>query len=425
MIYYKNSIKPGGGISAHAALAVCTLLFTVNFMDRSVMSAVLEPMKRDLGLSDAQAGLVQTLFFISLAFLSTPVAYLVDRWSRKKSIGLMALAWSLFTYGTGVARSFTALLAMRIFVATGEAGFSSGSIALITASYPERMRARVVALFNMGLPLGSALGVMLGGYISAHHGGWRAPFYLFAFPGVALGLAAFFLKDYATAPENTGAGRPGGFIKSARELFSIPSLRWNYFGYAMMNAFVTMIFAWLPSLIIRISGIGEDKAGLLMAMVLGGCLLGTMSGGVVADLWQRRNPQARMLLPAAAALLSLAIMMLALYLFNLGMTGVTLALLVAVGFVCTLGIPAQQAVTQDVVPTRLKGLSFGMLMFMMYFGGGWSPLLVGAISDGSGSGVGGLMTGFISITVVTLLLSSWCYFRGSRFYPGDAAKFRE
>ncbi len=420
----KNNGSPEGhgGFSAHVALVVCTLLFTINFMDRSVISAVLEPMKKDLGLSDAQSGLVQTLFFISLALLSTPVAYAVDRWSRKKSIGLMALLWSGFTYGTGIARSFASLLLMRIFVATGEAGFSSGSIALLTASYPDRLRARVVGIFNIGLPLGSALGVITGGYLSAHHGGWRTPFYFFAIPGIALGIAAFFLKDYANDARVPETGKEGGFFSSARELFTIRSLRWNYFGYALMNAFVTMVFAWLPALIIRVSGIGEDKAGLLMAMVLGGSILGTISGGFIADFWHEKNPRARMLFPAAAMAMSLAIMMSALYIFNLGMTTITLVLLVLVGFVSTLGIPAQQAVTQDVVPTRLKGLSFGMLMFMMYFGGGWSPFIVGIVSDRTGGGAGGLVTGFICITIVTLLVSGWCFYRGSRYYPDDAAR---
>ncbi len=418
----ENSDQLEGGRSAHFSLIVCTILFTINFMDRSVLSAVMEPMKLDLGLTDSQAGMLQTGFFISLAIMSTPVAFLVDRWSRKKSIGLMALLWSGFTYMTGIGRNFLQIFMARVSVAVGEAGFSSGSVALLTASYQASLRGRIMGIFNLGIPIGSALGVVLGGYLSAHHGGWRTPFYLFAIPGALLGILAFFMKDYKTEKSGNSSDT-SGFFQNIRELFRIPTLRWNYFGYAMMNAFVTAVFAWFPALMIRVSGIGEDKAGGLMALVLAGTFIGTLSGGFIADALFKKNPHSRLLLPGTATLVSLLVMMAALFLFSLKMMVVTLLLLIIVGGVSTIGIPAQQAVTQEVVRPGLKGMSFGLLMFMMYFGGGWSPLIIGTISDSFGSGSRGLVIGFAIVTTVTLLLSSLCFFRGARYYIQDAEKY--
>jgi len=388
-------------------------------MDRSVLSVVLEPMKKDLGLSDTQAGLLQTAFFISLALLSTPVAYLVDRWSRKKAIGIMALLWSGFTFLTGIGRSFLHVATARVAVSVGEAGFSSGSIALITASYPKELRGRIIGIFNLGLPIGSALGVIIGGYLSANFGGWRTPFYIFAIPGVLFGLTAFFLKDYKTETNSGSTIKHNGFLKSARSLFAIPSLRWTYFGYAMLNASFTTLFAWFPALIIRISGVAEDKAGSLMALVLIGTAIGTISGGFLVDGWQRRNNQARMQLPAIATLIAALTMIAALYLFTLKMMVLTFVLMIFLGAICCLGIPALQSVTQDVVSPNLKGMSFGLLMFMMYFGGGWSPVVVGMISDYLGGDSQGLLIGFASICISTLALSSICFYRGSRYYPQD------
>jgi len=411
-----------GKLPAHVSLAVCTLLFTINFMDRSVLSAVMEPMKADLGLSDTQAGFLQTAFFISLALMSAPVAYMVDRWSRKKSIGIMALAWSGATYLTGLGRSLTHVLTARIMVAVGEAGFSSGSIALITASYPQRLRGRVIGIFNLGLPIGSALGVIIGGYLSANHGGWRTPFYFFAIPGVILGVSAFLLKDYKNRPVQGGDAAQGGFFNSAKTLFAIPSLRWDYFGTAMLNACFTCLFAWFPSLIIRISGVAEDKAGNLMALVLVGTAIGTFGGGFLADIWQHRNKRGMMLLPAFSTLLAAVSMILALYLFSLRMVELTFLMIVFLGAVCCLVIPAAHSITQDVAPPHLKGMSFGLLMFMMYFGGGWSPVIVGAISDMLGGVSRGLLIGFASVSITTLIISCFCYYRGSFHYSRDAAQ---
>ena len=187
-----------GGWSAHYILIICSLLYMVNYMDRQVLSAVLEPMKIDLGLSDTQAGSLQTIFLLSIAFFSLPVAYLVDRWSRRKAVALMAIFWSAFTYITGLGRNFIGVLIPRALVGVGESGFSAGGTAMLTAVYPPESRGKVMGVFNLVIPVGAALGVILGGYLSKNHGGWRTPFFVFAIPGIILGILAFFMRDYKT-----------------------------------------------------------------------------------------------------------------------------------------------------------------------------------------------------------------------------------
>ena len=110
--------KTGGG-RAHFVLIVCTLLYIINYMDRQVFSVILQPMKIDLGLTDAQCGLASTILIFGMAFFSFPIAYLIDRWSRRKAIGLMAILWSIATFTTGLAKNFTGVLSPRFFVGLG------------------------------------------------------------------------------------------------------------------------------------------------------------------------------------------------------------------------------------------------------------------------------------------------------------------
>src|SRR5512135_2905725 len=154
-----------GGRGAHYVLIVCSLLYMVNYMDRWVLAAVLQPMKVALGLTDTQAGSLQTVFFLSMAAFSIPVAHLVDRWSRRKAVAVMAIIWSVFTFLTGLGRSYLTVLLPRMVVGVGEAAFAAGSTAWITGVYPPAARGRVMGAFLLIAPLGAMAGFMLGGYI--------------------------------------------------------------------------------------------------------------------------------------------------------------------------------------------------------------------------------------------------------------------
>ncbi len=414
-----------GGRHARAILIVCSLLYMVNYMDRQVLSAVLEPMKLELGFSDTQAGMLQTAFFISMALLALPISYFIDRWSRRKSIAIMAIVWSAFTYVTGLGRDFISVLASRFLVAVGEAGFSAGGTAMITAAYPRESRGRALGVFNIPIPLGAALGVMLGGYISTNYGGWRTPFFVFAIPGVLLGITAFFLRDYKTVSVGGESGTLKGFLDGALELLKTPSLKWALVGYGMHNVYAFTILAWMPALLMRSLQVSEARAGMMMGLIAMCAIVGALLGGILADSWQKRNPRGRMLLPIIAdvgAAFAMVFMVLTL------MTGAPAALFYSVGILygigSVLGMPALGAVTQDVVHPGLKGMSWGLAMFCMYvLGGGWAPVLVGILSDAMGGGAEGLQWATM-LMASGGILSGLCYWRGARYYPADAERVR-
>ena len=405
-----------GGWSAHYILIICSLLYMVNYMDRQVLSAVLEPMKIDLGLSDTQAGSLQTIFLLSIAFFSLPVAYLVDRWSRRKAVALMAIFWSAFTYITGLGRNFIGVLVPRALVGVGESGFSAGGTAMLTAVYPPESRGRVMGVFNLVIPVGAALGVILGGYLSKNHGGWRTPFFVFAVPGIILGILAFFMRDYKTVDHLDERGEKIGFVSSALSLFKIPSLKYMYIGYGVRNIMNFSMLVWLSAFFMRSREIAEDKAGMLAGLIMMMAIVGAILGGALSDIWQKRNRKARMLLAMTGDGLA-AIVLIAALLLDVRGPGYVLG--VIWGMMVMVGTPALNAVSQDVVMPALKGTSWGMAVFCMYvFGGGWAPIVVGAISDALGGGAAGLKTALI-IVAFSGIVAAFLLWLGSRHYPAD------
>ena len=248
-----------GGWRAHYVLIVCTLLYVINYMDRQVFAVILQPMKIDLGLTDAQCGLASTVLILGMAFFSFPVSHLIDRWSRRKAIGIMAILWSGFTFATGLAKNFTGVLIPRAFVGLGEAGFVPGGTAMISASYPKERRGWAMGIFHIAIPLGAAAGVILGGLISAKMG-WRAPFLFFAIPGVILGIMAFFMKDYKTADDTGTQGGIKNFFIALRNVLRLPTMRWYYLALGIAVFMTSSVLVWLPSLMMRMLNISEDKA---------------------------------------------------------------------------------------------------------------------------------------------------------------------
>ncbi|MBN2033570.1 MAG: MFS transporter [Deltaproteobacteria bacterium] len=424
-----NNVRPAqseefkvSGFQKSSVLVICFLLYMINFMDRQVLSAVLEPMKMDLKLTDTQAGILQTVFFLSMALLGIPASYLVDRWSRRKTMSLIAIIWSAFTYVTGLGRSFVGVLLPRILVGAGEAGYPAAGTAMLGAVFPREARSRVLGIFNASIPLGAAMGALLGGYLSTHHGGWRTPFFIFAIPGIILGILAFFLKDYKTVAMSYAHGKRTGFLSAVAQLFRISTLRWVYIGYAMHQAMTFSFAAWGPAFIMRAQGVTEAKAGMIAGVAALTGIIGAPLGGVIADLWQKKNNRGRMLTPILASFVTAVLLFLALI---LDLKGPGFALIVIFGLFAVMGIPAINSISQDVVSPGLKGVAWGMGGFvMMICGGAWSPWAVGVISDGLGGGAWGLKAAMMILCLFGLV-ACVCFWRGSRHYPTDMEKVRK
>jgi MFS family permease len=410
-----------GGWGARGVLITCSLLYLVNNMDRYVLAVVMQPMKEALGLTDAQAGSLQTAFFLGMMAFSLPVSYLIDRWSRRKAIAVMAIVWSAFTFITGLGKSYLGVLVPRTIVGVGEAAFAAGGTAWITGVYPPESRGRVLGIFNMLMVAGASLGFILGGLISKRMGGWQYPFFVFAIPGILLGVLAFFMRDYRTVRHVDDRGNEHGFVASVSMLLKIPTLRWLYVGFGLRSFVNWALLSWLTAYFMRSRGIAEDEAGLAMGATALMSIFGPAIGGVLADRWHKRNPKGRMLLLATSDLLS-AVCAIAALLLNA--QGAGYLLICAWAAIAMVGIPALSAVTQDVAEPANKTLSFGLAVFCSYLlGGAWGPVVVGAISDGLGGGAEGLRNALI-IVCLAGFVAAYLEWRGSLTYPADMDKVK-
>ncbi len=413
-----------GGQRAAYVLIICSLLRAISYADWQVMSVVMQPMKVDLGLTDAQAGLAGSAFFLGIIVFTLPVAHLVDVWSRTKMIGLMAVFWSVFTLGTGFIGGLASLVVMRLGVGVGEAGFGPGGTALVSASYPQNQQGQKLGIFNLFITVGVIVGVVAGGYLSANHGGWRTPFLVFGIPGIILGVLAFFMQDYRLVEADGSAVVHQSLFANLKQLLKIPTLRWLYLGLGMYAVLQVSVGTWLPSLLIRAYGIKEDKAGLVMGVVTLIGLAGPILGGILSDKWQQKYAGGRMRLAAISIAIASVFVWLVLLaacdLDNKPLMYFCAAMMPLHSIFVGMALPAVAATSQEVVPAKLKGLSWGAATMALYLlGGAWGPLMVGTMSDRFGGGYEGLAIG-LAISAAFGLVAAWAWFITARHVDADA-----
>ena len=282
-------------------LALLTVIYVFNFMDRQLLGVLAEPIKRELGLSDGQLGLL-TGFMFALFYTSfgVPVAWLADRSRRTWVIAAACALWSGFSAACGLATSFATLAAARVGVAVGEAGGVPPSYALISDLYPETSRARAIAVYSLGVPIGVGIGTAAGGWIAASFG-WRTAFFVVAAPGVLLALAllAFTREPARTAATGEHAAVPLGqavalFARSpALVAVSLASGLGAFTCYGLM--------AWIAAYLIRVLGLTLAEVGSWLSITLAlGLAAGIWASGALADRFGPGERRMYAVIPAVA-----------------------------------------------------------------------------------------------------------------------------
>ncbi len=404
-------------VRSHAVLLVLTGIYAANFMDRSAVAVVIEPMKADLGLSDGEAGLVQSILLLCLPLLVIPCALSLDLWSRRKMIFLVAMIWGLGVLSTGLAVGFATLLVARAVCSLGESTFGAGSTAWISMTYPAERRASMLGFFALSAPLGMALGTLSGGLLFSATGTWRSPFFLVAGLGLALGACVPLLKDYAApaAADFKTYGRASLGLLRNRTLILV-SLATAAFGYVKFS-----YQGWVPALLVRSYELDSMTAGLLFtAMVLAGAL-GPVIGGRIADLAQRRSGIGRPL--SITGFMALIVVSKSAFYGLMGVLPLPALVVLGIldGIITMAPVPVYFSIVQDVVPVRLKSMSvgvFGVIVFLT--GAAWGPIAVGALSDALGGGASGLrlaMLSNVAVGIAGVLLYAAC----CRSYMADKA----
>jgi MFS transporter, Spinster family, sphingosine-1-phosphate transporter len=394
------------GAGAGTTLAVLTGLNVLNYLDRYVLGGVLPLVIDGLHLSGGAAGSLQSVFILVYSLTSPAFGWLGDRGDRRLRLAAFGVVvWSLATFGSGLAATFGALLLARALVGVGEASYAIVTPSLISDLYPASHRGRALAFFYAAMPVGSALGYMLGGTVGTHFG-WRTAFFVAGGPGLLFALALLLLREPARGRYDVA--RPGtvGLSLSAswRGLRARPSYLVNTAAQTVYTFSMGGLALWMPTYFFRERGLPLAQASLLFGgvLLLAG-FVGTLLGGFVGDRLLRRHRAAHFLFSGWTLVLSLPFTLLAVLaadpaIFWSGMFITLLLLFLNVG-------PLNAAMT-NVLPPELRARGFAVYTVIMHLlGDALSPTLIGLASDAVGLRMPVLVTGLLLVVAGLILLA--------------------
>ena len=361
-------------------LFILTGLNLFNYLDRYVLSGVLPPLQKDLGLNDGQAGRLVTAFMIGY-FITSPVfGWLGDRCSRKWLIAAGILLWSLGTILTGFAATFAILVGFRALVGVGEASYATSSPSLISDNYAAAKRNNALTIFYTAIPIGAALGVLLGGFFIKHWD-WRHAFIWVGAPGLFLALILLPFADpqrgQSEGKTAEGAKRPS--VRDIVNLFRIPEYRLVVLGYTAYTFALGAFAVWGPTFLHRAHGVALPRADFFFGVVLAVAGLGgTMLGGFAATAWQKRNPAGYAWTLGLAVLVAVP---LAFGAFLTNSTFLSMTFLAAAIFFLFLPSGPVNTLILEIAPVNLRASAMAVAIYMIHlFGDTWSPEIVGRLS---------------------------------------------
>lgn len=368
------------------SLVLLTALNFLNYMDRQVLPAVLVELRADPAfqtVSAARMGFLQTAFLL-VYMVASPLAGIGARWVARRWLVMLGVAlWSLATIGSGLARSYPEMLLARAMIGFGEAGYATVAPALLSDLFPRRVRARVLALFYLATPVGSALGFLVGGFV-ARSAGWRAAFWVAGAPGLVCALAALTLPEPTRGAMDLEAGEaalPLGV--GLRTLLASPSYVLLTLGTALWVFSVGALAFWLPSYYQSARGLDAAEANLAVGgiAVISG-IAGTAAGGFLGDAWARRDPGAYLKLSGLGVLVAAPLVMACPLVPAPGLVS-SLALLAGAELAIFLNTGPLNTALVQASPPAVRELGVGLHVLVIHLlGDAISPPLVGAWAEG-------------------------------------------
>ncbi len=367
-------------------LALLTVVFIINFVDRHVLSVLIEPIKRELQLTDTQLGLLSGLAFaLFYVTAGVPVARLADLRSRRKLITVCMIVWSSMTALCGVATSFVQLLLARIGVAIGEAGCVAPSHSLLSDYFRPEDRPTALSIYSAGASVGIFLG-LLGGGLLAEHYGWRAALIVIGLPGVAVAFVVLFtlrepvrgmsLPAYATPVTQA----PAHFWSDVGALLRRRTLLFIALAGGFQSMVTYGVANWLPAFFMRLHAMSPSDVGATLA-VINGLVAGLgaiVAGGITAHL-SRRERRWLLWVPIIATVVSTPLYALAVMANS---ASASLLLLVPAAFMSMMYVGPALAATHGVAGVSLRATGVALTLFVSnLLGIGGGALVVGAVSD--------------------------------------------
>ncbi|HEY2712089.1 MAG TPA: MFS transporter [Chthoniobacterales bacterium] len=403
--------KPG----AYSALALLLAINLFNYIDRQVLAAVEPEIRATFFAPNAPnamtaTGLLADAFLVTYMVSAPLLGWLSDRFSRWLVVGCALTLWSLATGATGLAGSFTALLITRILVGIGEGGYGPAAPTILADLFPIEKRGRILAIFCSAIPVGSALGYILGGQIGAHYG-WRWAFYFVVPPGLILALLCFFRSDPERSRERRAAAsriRVADYLG----LFRIRSFTINTLAQATMTFAVAGIGFWVAEYL-RFRG-QPPAAGktLFGAILVVAGLTSTLIGGWLADRLRPKIPSADFLVSGAGMIVACPIFIAGLY---LPFPAAWVAMFLAIFCLFLNTGPSNTAIANVSLPA-VRAMAFALNIFVIHILGD----LLAFPSIGFVGGHTNIRIAFLFVTGV-MLVSGLIWFSGMKFLPNDSS----
>jgi predicted MFS family arabinose efflux permease len=364
-------------------LSVLFVVSIVNFIDRQILSILIQPIKEELDVSDSAMGfLTGFAFALFYTFAGIPIARWSDRGSRRTVIALGLTVWSGMTAISGLARSFTHLALARIGVGIGEATASPASHSIISDMYPPERRASAIAVYTAGAYIGMTAGLMAGGWLYEFFG-WRVAFFVVGLPGIALALLVRFTVQDPVRGQADRILVDAGRI-STREtiwyIWKLVSFRQLSLGMALNALAFYALIAWAPTFLIRVHGMSTGEAGTWFGLIIGiAGGVGLVGGGALCDVLQTRDVRWNVWLPAIGGVLTIP----PTAVFLLWPEPLTaLVFCIPVILLGAIGTGPILAMAQGLVKPRMRATASAVHLFLInLIGLGLGPQVAGILSD--------------------------------------------
>jgi MFS transporter, Spinster family, sphingosine-1-phosphate transporter len=390
----------------YTALILLTALNLLNYVDRSVLFAVQPLVQSEFALTNVQVGYLTSAFLLFYMVAAPFVGPLADRYSRKIIIVLGAIFWSGLTLLTAVTHNYTELLIRHTLVGIGEATFVTIAPTFVADMFPENKRGRILGIFYLAIPVGTAAGYLLGGNLGAHHG-WRSPFYVAAVPGFLLALSVLFLRE----PQR---GQFDSTLETAqrttlRGLARNPAFWTATLGMAAMTFALGGIQVWMPTFLSQTRGYSLESANFTFGIiiVIDG-ILASLAGGWLGDYLLPRMKSTYYFVSAASMALGVPLMIVALFVKGRAMIP---AIAIAAFLLLFNTAPLNAAVINS-VDAHIRVTALAVNIFIIHLLGDVpSPTMMGWVAD-----LRSLQAAFV-LPIIAMIISSAILFYGMRFAP--------
>jgi MFS family permease len=397
---------PEKDLQPRTALLVLTLLNLLNYVDRSVLFAVQPMVQAEFHISNEQVGYLTSAFLIFYMIAAPFAGPLAKRYSRKYVIFWGAVFWSALTLLTAFTRTYAELLLRHTLVGVGEATFVTLAPTLVADLFSEDKRGRILGVFYLAIPTGTALGYLLGGHFGSTHG-WRMPFYIAAVPGFLLAVAVLFLKEpqlgqFDSLQETPQRATLAGLARN-------PAFWTATLGMAMMSFALGGVQVWMPTFLYRSRGYSLEQAGLMFGGVVAiDGIVASLAGGWLGDKLLPRTKAAYYLVSAASMALGVPFMVVALF-----ATGKAMLPAIAIAaFLLLFNTSPLNAAVLNSVAAPMRATAIAVNIFIIHILGDVpSPTMMGWVADHHS-----LQSAFV-LPVVAMVLSSAILFYGMQFAP--------